>query len=155
MDVAPSVPEPEAIGGGSDVRIAEDTTAGLEPVKARRPVVISYNTAPRAKMSLRWSVERPWSCSGDMYGNVPNERLSLEVLHDQVRARGLTRNVRRHGAKVVQRGVAERRDDTRFAFEALAAIGVGRKRFGPHLDRNRAVQARVARLVPHGFRGPA
>ncbi len=39
--------------------------------KARRPVNISYNTAPKAKMSVRQSVSRPASCSGAMYPRVP------------------------------------------------------------------------------------
>ena len=42
-----------------------------DPSNARRPVNISYTTAPKAKMSLRASASRPSSCSGDMYCGVP------------------------------------------------------------------------------------
>jgi hypothetical protein len=35
----------------------------LRPAKAFRPVAISYTTAPKAKMSLRASVDCPDSCS--------------------------------------------------------------------------------------------
>jgi hypothetical protein len=50
---------------------AEEMLAWLLPVKARRPEAISYNTAPRAKMSERASASFPSTCSGDMYWNVP------------------------------------------------------------------------------------
>lgn len=41
------------------------------PSNARCPVVISYSSAPNAKMSLRASASSPSSCSGAMYWNVP------------------------------------------------------------------------------------
>ncbi len=45
--------------------------AWLFPSNARRPVTISYSTAPSAKMSVRASASTPSSCSGAMYWNVP------------------------------------------------------------------------------------
>ena len=39
--------------------------------KAWRPEIISYNTAPKLKMSDRASASRPASCSGDMSWTVP------------------------------------------------------------------------------------
>src|ERR1043166_9343338 len=59
------------IGAGSFSRIAEATLSWLFPSNARRPVYISYSTAPNAKMSLRPSRSFPSTCSGDMYWNVP------------------------------------------------------------------------------------
>ena len=41
------------------------------PSKARRPVNISYSTAPQAKMSVRASIVCACSCSGAMYCTVP------------------------------------------------------------------------------------
>ncbi len=41
------------------------------PANARRPVTISYSTAPKLKMSLRASTFPPVACSGDMYPAVP------------------------------------------------------------------------------------
>ena len=41
------------------------------PANARRPVTISYRTAPKLKMSLRASTFPPVACSGDMYPAVP------------------------------------------------------------------------------------
>ena len=46
--------------------------------KARRPEIISYNTAPKLKMSDRASASRPASCSGDM---------SLHSTKDHARSR--------------------------------------------------------------------
>jgi hypothetical protein len=46
--------------------MAAMTLVRVLPPKARLPVAISYSTAPRAKMSLRWSTSCPSSCSGDM-----------------------------------------------------------------------------------------
>jgi hypothetical protein len=43
----------------------------LAPWKARRPVSISYITAPSEKMSERASTGLPCACSGDMYAAVP------------------------------------------------------------------------------------
>ena len=41
------------------------------PLKARRPVSISYSTAPNAQMSARLSTGFPRACSGDIYAAVP------------------------------------------------------------------------------------
>ena len=46
--------------------IAAMREAVLSPRNARRPVAISYITAPKAKMSLRASAGLPSSCSGAM-----------------------------------------------------------------------------------------
>jgi len=43
--------------------------------------------------------------------------------------------------------MAERGDNTRFAFEALAVFDVGGKPFRQHLDRYRAVQTGITCLV--------
>ena len=53
--------------GGAPDMIAPITLAGLRPSNAFLPLTISYNTAPNAKMSVRASIVRPSSCSGDMY----------------------------------------------------------------------------------------
>ena len=42
-----------ANGGGSAVRIAATRSAGVGPSNARRPAAISYNSAPKAKISPR------------------------------------------------------------------------------------------------------
>ena len=55
------------IGSGSAARIAAMVYAVVLPSNARLPVTISYNTAPRAKMSLRASASPPSNCSGAMY----------------------------------------------------------------------------------------
>ena len=54
-------------GFGSPPTIAAMRLVLFFPSKARRPVTISYSTAPNAKMSLRGSTSAPSSCSGDMY----------------------------------------------------------------------------------------
>ena len=46
--------------------------AWLLPAKALRPVAISYNTAPNAKISERASASLPSNCSGAMYWSVPS-----------------------------------------------------------------------------------
>src|ERR1019366_1217485 len=43
----------------------------LLPSNGRFPANISYNTAPKAKMSERGSASLPSICSGDMYCTVP------------------------------------------------------------------------------------
>ena len=45
--------------------------AWLSPGNARSPVLISYSSAPSAKMSVRASTARASSCSGAMYWSVP------------------------------------------------------------------------------------
>ena len=59
------------IGAGSASKIAAITLDWLFPTNARRPVTISYKTAPNANRSLRGSASRPSSCSGAMYCSVP------------------------------------------------------------------------------------
>ena len=56
---------------GIRLRIPSRTTAVDAPGNARRPVTISYSTAPREKMSVRESRASPQACSGDMYAIVP------------------------------------------------------------------------------------
>ena len=51
--------------------IAVIKLAWLLPVNAFFPVDISYNTEPKAKMSVRASTSFPSSCSGGMYWHVP------------------------------------------------------------------------------------
>src|SRR5256885_5882416 len=41
------------------------------PVNAALPLNISYNSAPKEKISERRSVDLPTACSGDMYAAVP------------------------------------------------------------------------------------
>ena len=60
------------MGCGSEARMAATMLAWLLPVKARLPEAISYNTAPKEKMSERASASLPSNCSGDMYWNVPS-----------------------------------------------------------------------------------
>jgi hypothetical protein len=52
-------------------RIPAITAAWLSAANAFLPVVISYSTAPSAKMSVRLSTRLPSSCSGAMYDSVP------------------------------------------------------------------------------------
>ncbi len=59
------------IGAGSFSRIPAATDTSVLPSNARLPPIISYNTAPRLKMSLRASASLPSTCSGAMYWNVP------------------------------------------------------------------------------------
>ena len=60
-------PEPlVAISGGSSFRIAAMLSAAVSRPNACRPVSISYSTAPKEKMSERWSTASPRTCSGDM-----------------------------------------------------------------------------------------
>ena len=59
------------IGGGSLCTMAAMRLVRVFPSKARRPVVISYRSAPNAKMSVRASASSPSSCSGAMYWKVP------------------------------------------------------------------------------------
>ena len=59
------------IAGGSSFRIAPSRLARLFPSNAFRPVTISKNTAPNAKISVRGSASSPSICSGAMYRNVP------------------------------------------------------------------------------------
>ena len=71
------------------------------------------------------------------------ERLAFEQLHDQVVGVALV-------ADVVERAdvrVRELRDRLRLALEALADFGGFREVLGQHLDRDRAVEARVARAI--------
>ena len=74
------------------------------------------------------------------------ERLSLDVLHDQEGRFLLAADVvQRADVRVVQRG-----DEARLAFEAGPAID-RRERSAENLQRDRAVDPRVARLIdlPH------
>ena len=52
--------------GGSLFRIALIVSTAESPLKARRPESISYRIDPKEKMSERWSVSSPRTCSGDM-----------------------------------------------------------------------------------------
>ena len=54
------------IGGGSSLRIAFIVSTDESPRKGRTPVIISWRTAPNAKMSERGSAAFPRTCSGDM-----------------------------------------------------------------------------------------
>ena len=63
-------------GGGSLVRIAFSVSTTESPANARRPVSISYRTAPNANTSDRASACWPRTCSGDMYPAVPSRRPS-------------------------------------------------------------------------------
>ena len=71
------------------------------------------------------------------------QRLAFEVLHDEIRRAGLF-------AHVIQRadvGMIELRDRAGFAVEALAELRIGGERLREDLDRHRAIEPRVARLV--------
>ena len=60
------------------------------------------------------------------------------------------RPCRRWSPDVVQRAdvrMVERRDGARFALEALAELGIGGECVGQDLDRDDAIEPRVARLV--------
>ena len=57
--------------GRSSARIALTASAAVFPGNARRPDSISNNNTPTAKMSERWSIVWPRTCSGDMYPTVP------------------------------------------------------------------------------------
>ncbi|MCK7461388.1 MAG: hypothetical protein MZU84_04630 [Sphingobacterium sp.] len=56
----------DASGAGSCSRIAAATFVGVSPSNARRPVTISWSTAPSAQMSVRASAGLPSTCSGAM-----------------------------------------------------------------------------------------
>ena len=51
---------------GASRRIADIVSGTVSPENARRPVSISYNTDPNAKMSARWSMGCARACSGAM-----------------------------------------------------------------------------------------
>ncbi len=53
-------------GTGSECSTDASVESFESPEKARRPVTISYNTAPNEKMSERASTGCPSACSGDM-----------------------------------------------------------------------------------------
>ena len=53
-------------GGGSCSSTAASVAAAESPLKAIRPVTISYSTAPKLKTSERASAFFPSACSGDM-----------------------------------------------------------------------------------------
>ena len=58
---------PILVGPVARIRKIADRMERLEaPTKARLPVIISYSTAPKLKMSLRTSTFFPSACSGDM-----------------------------------------------------------------------------------------
>ena len=52
--------------GGLSLRIAVKMTPVVVPLKAGRPVAISYKTAPKLKRSVLASSCSPRACSGDM-----------------------------------------------------------------------------------------
>jgi hypothetical protein len=55
-----------ASGGGVELRMAELSSKPVFPLNGRSPEAISYNTTPRAQMSLPLSGGSPRSCSGAM-----------------------------------------------------------------------------------------
>lgn len=59
-------------GAGSRSRIALKIMPEVFPVKAWRPVAISYSTRPNENKSVRPSNFSPRTCSGDMYATVPS-----------------------------------------------------------------------------------
>ena len=71
-------------GGGSSRRMAPISPACVVPANGLRPVSISYNTAPKAKRSLRASTPTPSICSGDMYCRVPSSEPSVVSGADRV-----------------------------------------------------------------------
>ena len=61
------IPGTHSLGAvGSSFKTAASVSALDGPENARRPVTISYSTAPKEKMSLRASTVPPTACSGDM-----------------------------------------------------------------------------------------
>ena len=58
-------------GAGSSRRIDDASSAGDCPRNGRTPVASSYKRIPSEKMSVRWSIAAPDTCSGDMYAGVP------------------------------------------------------------------------------------
>jgi hypothetical protein len=56
---------------GSFLTTAASTSVVVSPLKARRPMSISYSTQPNAQMSARLSTGLPRACSGLIYGAVP------------------------------------------------------------------------------------
>ena len=73
---------PSSSAGGTPARTGQPAPAcragwrsaaapRLAPLKAGRPVTISYSMEPSEKMSLRWSTGWPPTCSGDMYLGEP------------------------------------------------------------------------------------
>src|SRR6266705_551880 len=74
-----------ANSGGSSFTIAFIVSAADSLWNARFPVSISYSTAPKLKMSERWSVCLPRTCSGDIYPTVPKiTQAEIEYLHPPV-----------------------------------------------------------------------
>ena len=59
----------------------------VSPLKAGRPVTISYNTAPSENRSDRPSTASPRACSGDMYAAVPMTAPGLDVVGDATTVR--------------------------------------------------------------------
>ncbi len=58
-------------GNISTLRTFSRVKKSLSPTNSRSLVSISYRTMPTEKMSLRRSMGRPRTCSGDMYPNLP------------------------------------------------------------------------------------
>jgi hypothetical protein len=70
-------------------RISPARAEVVQLSKGRRPVTISYSTAPMDQMSLRGSAASPPNCSGAIYGNVPEAtRRSSTILRVASSARG-------------------------------------------------------------------
>jgi hypothetical protein len=76
------------------------------------------------------------------------ERLALDELHDEeVAGAGFFEPEQRGDVRMIQR-----RERLGFTLEAGDAIGIGRERFGEHLDRDRPSQLRDARDRPRPSR---
>ena len=61
-----------------------NTSDGVSPGNARRPVSISNRTQPNAKMSLRRSALCPRACSGAMYAAVPRSTPTPVIIAGEV-----------------------------------------------------------------------
>ena len=71
------------------------------------------------------------------------ERLALEMFEDDVVLVAVTANVvNRADVRIV-----ERCDGARFLLEALTRLGIRRERTGQHLDRDSAIEPRIASSI--------
>jgi hypothetical protein len=69
---ASGIPGISSLGAfGWSLTPAASVSDTVFPANARRPVTISYSTAPKLNTSLRASTVPPVACSGDMYPAVP------------------------------------------------------------------------------------
>ena len=86
-------------GMGARFKMASKFTAEVSPGKARRPVDISYRTAPKENKSLRMSTSCPRACSG---GHVSDDAQRGSRTRQMLRSTGRSR-MGRHSSRFTDR----------------------------------------------------